>query len=110
VALGTDSLASNPDLDILAEARFLRQHYPEVAPAALLRMLTLNGAEALGAGGVTGSLTTGKSADLVMLPLPDRDTADPHDLIFDSQAAVQAVLFRGGLPCRASGANACISR
>src|SRR5439155_3542819 len=64
VALGTDSLASNPDLDILAEARFLRRHYPEVAPAAILRMLTLSGAEALGFDAITGSLTPGKSADL----------------------------------------------
>src|SRR5262249_8321392 len=47
VAIGTDSLASNPDLDILAEARFLRRQYPEVEPATLLRMLTLSGAEAL---------------------------------------------------------------
>ena len=71
IALGTDSLASNPDLDILAEARFLRAHYPEVEPAMLLRMLTLSGAEALGFDGVTGSLTAGKSADLVVLPLPE---------------------------------------
>lgn len=95
VALGTDSLASNPDLDILAEARFLRRHYPEVEPAMLLRMLTLNGAEALGFGAITGSLTVGKSADLVVLPLPETTPADPHDLILDSTLSVQAVLFRG---------------
>jgi hypothetical protein len=57
VALGTDSLASNPDLDMLAEARFLHQRYPEVSPAALLRMATLSGAEALGWEQITGSLT-----------------------------------------------------
>ena len=94
VALGTDSLASNPDLDILAEARFLRQHYREVAPAAILRMLTQNGAEALGFGAVTGSLTTGKSADLVVLPLPNAEPSDPHDLVLDSDLPVQATLFR----------------
>ena len=43
----------------------------------------------------TGSLTPGKSADLVVLPLPDRDAADPHELILDSAHAVQAVLIRG---------------
>ena len=84
VALGTDSLASNPDLDILAEARFLRRHYPEVAPAAILRMLTLNGAEALGFAAITGSLAPGKSADLVVLPLPNDDLPDPHDLILQT--------------------------
>ncbi len=95
VALGTDSLASNPDLDILAEARFLRQQYPEVEPAMLLRMLTLNGAEALGFGAVTGSLTAGKSADLVVLPLPNAESSEPHDLLFVSALAVGGVMFRG---------------
>jgi cytosine/adenosine deaminase-related metal-dependent hydrolase len=95
VALGTDSLASNPDLDILAEARHLRLHYPEVAPAAIVRMLTLSGAEALGFDSVTGSLTPGKSADLVVLPLPNEDRADSHDLILQSTLPVERVLFRG---------------
>ncbi len=95
IALGTDSLASNPDLDILAEARFLRQHYPEVEPATLLRMLTLNGAEALGIGYLTGSLTRGKSADLVVLPLPAEERSDPHDLVLASSLPVGGVMFRG---------------
>jgi aminodeoxyfutalosine deaminase len=95
VALGTDSLASNPDLDILAEARCLRRHYPEVEPAVLLRMLTLNGAEALGFHAVTGSLTPGKSADLVVLPLPNVESTDPHDLILDSTLPIQRAMFRG---------------
>ncbi len=95
VALGTDSLASNPDLDILAEARFLRRHYPEVTPAAILRMLTLNGAEALGFDAIAGSLTRGKSADLVVLPLPHEERADPHDLVLDSALPVERVMFRG---------------
>ena len=95
VALGTDSLASNPDLDILAEARFLRQHYPEVEPVTLLRMLTFNGAEALSLEAVAGSLTPGKSADLVVLPLPNVEPRDPHDLIFESALPVAGVMFRG---------------
>src|SRR5262249_30827083 len=94
VAIGTDSLASNPDLDILAEARFLRRQYPEVEPATLLRMLTLSGAEALGFEAVTGSLTVGKSADLVVVPLPDDARTEPHDLVFDSALPVQGVMFR----------------
>jgi cytosine/adenosine deaminase-related metal-dependent hydrolase len=83
VALGTDSLASNPDLDILAEARFVHARYPEVNGDVLLRMLTLRGAEALGWGGETGSLTPGKFADVVVLSLPDKDPADPHELLWE---------------------------
>ena len=70
IALGTDSLASNPDLDLLAEARFIHQRYPDVPGDQLLRMATLNGAEALGFGRITGSLVPGKSADLVVVSLP----------------------------------------
>jgi cytosine/adenosine deaminase-related metal-dependent hydrolase len=95
LALGTDSLASNPDLDILAEARFLHRQHPEVAGAGLLRLATLAGAEALGWEHETGSLTPGKSADLVVLPLPGEDSADPHRLVLESAEPVQRVLWRG---------------
>lgn len=95
VALGTDSLASNPDLDILTEARFLHQRYPDVPPAALLRMATLAGAEALGWEHITGSLTVGKSADLLAVPLPDEDDLDPCRLVLRSEQPIQRVLFRG---------------
>lgn len=95
VALGTDSLASNPDLDLLAEARFVRQHYPDVPVPAVLGMATLKGAAALGWADETGSLTPGKSADLVILPLPNDNPDDPHDLVLRSSLPVQAVLFRG---------------
>lgn len=95
VAVGTDSLASNPDLDVLAEIRFLYQRYPDVRAATLLRMASLSGAEALGWAGETGSLTPGKSADLVVLPLPDRDEADPHRLILESTETVREVLWCG---------------
>jgi cytosine/adenosine deaminase-related metal-dependent hydrolase len=95
VALGTDSLASNPDLDILAEARFVCGKYPDVAGAALLRMITLGGAEALGWADEAGSLTPGKSADLVVVPLPAKETDDPYRLVFESSLPVQKTLFRG---------------
>jgi cytosine/adenosine deaminase-related metal-dependent hydrolase len=95
VVLGTDSLASNPDLDVLAEARFLRQLDPTLPDALLLRMVTIAGAEALGLEESCGSLAPGKSADLVVLSLPDEDLANPHDLIFSPAARVRAVMCRG---------------
>jgi cytosine/adenosine deaminase-related metal-dependent hydrolase len=95
VALGTDSLASNPDLDVLAEARFLHRLYPDIPGPAVLRMATLAGAEALGWDRQTGSLEPGKSADLVVLPLEDTPTPDPHRLVLESAAPVRAVLWRG---------------
>jgi len=47
-ALGTDSLASNASLDVLAEARVLAERFPEVPAAKLVTMATWNGARALG--------------------------------------------------------------
>jgi cytosine/adenosine deaminase-related metal-dependent hydrolase len=47
-ALGTDSLASNGSLDVLAEVRALADRFPSVPPRDLLTMATWNGARALG--------------------------------------------------------------
>jgi aminodeoxyfutalosine deaminase len=47
-ALGTDSLASNASLDVLAEARALADRFPAVPASELLAMATWNGARALG--------------------------------------------------------------
>jgi cytosine/adenosine deaminase-related metal-dependent hydrolase len=97
VALGTDSLASNPDLDLLAEARYLHWHYPDFPADRLLHMATLAGAEALGWADETGSLTPGKSADLLVVPLAGNADADPHRQVFDASAtlAPRRVMFRG---------------
>jgi cytosine/adenosine deaminase-related metal-dependent hydrolase len=97
VALGTDSLASSPDLDMLAEARFVRRLFPDVPGATILKMATLNGASVLSWAEETGSLTPGKSADLVILPLPDVETGDPHDLVLESPLPIRATMFRGQL-------------
>jgi cytosine/adenosine deaminase-related metal-dependent hydrolase len=96
VCLGTDSLASNPDLDILAEARFVHAKYPDFPGDRLLKMVTLAGAEALGWADVCGSLEPGKSADLVAVPLADRD-GDPYTLLFSGEIkdTLRQTMFRG---------------
>ncbi|HLK35785.1 MAG TPA: amidohydrolase family protein [Polyangiaceae bacterium] len=47
-ALGTDSLASNASLDVLAECRALADRFPSVPARDLVQMATWNGARALG--------------------------------------------------------------
>ena len=76
VAVGTDGAASNNDLDLLGETRMAALLAKAVAGSATaldahraLRMATLNGARALGIDEHTGSLETGKFADLVALDL-----------------------------------------
>lgn len=95
VALGTDSLASNPDLSMLAEMRHLHRQCPDVPGDVLLRMATLWGAEALGWADETGSLQAGKSADVVVVPLARGNDNDPYKRLFESDLSVQRVLCRG---------------
>lgn len=59
-------------------------------------MATLSGAEALGWADEAGSLALGKSADLVVVPLPPGDDADPHRLVLGADLPVRRILFRGG--------------
>lgn len=81
VALGTDSAASNDDLDMLGEMRTAAllakgvAGSPSVVPAPqALRMATLNGARALGLEHQIGSLVPGKSADVVAINLQAIET------------------------------------
>lgn len=80
VGIGTDGCASNNNLDIFHEmsmaAKLGKVHTRD--PAAMnaksvLRMATIGGARALGLSGITGSLETGKKADIIIL-----DTRKPH--------------------------------
>jgi cytosine/adenosine deaminase-related metal-dependent hydrolase len=95
VALGTDSLASNPDLSILDEMRFLHEHHTDVLGHIILRMGTLAGAEALGWADECGSLEAGKSADFVVLPLEDRESGDAHELWLESEKDISRLWIRG---------------
>ncbi len=76
VALGTDGAASNNDLDLFGEMRIAALLGKGVAndarvlsAARVLRMATLNGAQALGLSRETGSLQLGKAADIVAVDL-----------------------------------------
>jgi cytosine/adenosine deaminase-related metal-dependent hydrolase len=96
VCLGTDSRASAPTLSILDEMRFLYRNDPTRNGALILTMGTLFGAWALRAETVTGSLKSGKSADLAVVALPDRDgDGDPYRLLFESELPVLATAFEG---------------
>ncbi len=92
VCIGTDSLASNPSLSILDELRFLRQQHPEVAAHDLMAMGTIRGAAALGYGDEVGSLTVGKAADMVVIPI---ETGADWATILESNRAPAAVYIDG---------------
>ncbi len=83
VAFGTDGAASNNDLNILGEMSTAAKVHKAVSMDATvvdsktaLKMATLNGAEILGLGDITGSIKAGKKADLVIARL-DRPHVTP---------------------------------
>ena len=81
VALGTDGAASNDDLDMLGEmrtaallAKIVAQDASAAPAAEVLRMATINGAKALHIDHITGSLVSGKSADIVAIDMSEIET------------------------------------
>lgn len=81
VALGTDGAASNNDLDMFGEMRTAALLGKAVAADAsaipavtALRMATINGAKALGLDTCCGSLSVGKSADVIAIDLDYLET------------------------------------
>ncbi len=67
ICIGTDSLASNHQLSILAELRSIKQHYPAIDWEDLLRWGTYNGACALQMDNVIGIIEPGKSPGLLLI-------------------------------------------
>jgi cytosine/adenosine deaminase-related metal-dependent hydrolase len=70
VAVGTDSLASTPDLNLFSELAAMRELAPRVPAAALLDSATRQGARALGFGEDFGSIESGKRARLLAVTVP----------------------------------------
>lgn len=70
-ALGTDSLASNADLNLFEEACFLLDSTPNLRPETVLAMLTAGGATALGQSHLFGSIEPGKRSFLLAVDIAD---------------------------------------
>jgi cytosine/adenosine deaminase-related metal-dependent hydrolase len=70
VAVGTDSLASAPDLNVFAELATMRALAPQVPASALLDSATRQGARALGFDADYGTIEPGKRARLLMVEIP----------------------------------------
>ena len=88
VALGTDSAASNNDLDMFSEMRTAALLAKGVSGDATavpahqaLTMATINGAKALGISDKTGSLSVGKYADLIAVDFSSIEALPVYDPI-----------------------------
>ncbi len=95
VCVGTDSLASNPNLSVLDELRFFHLRCPDLPPEKLLDLGTLCGARALGLERDIGSLTVGKFADLTVWPCREAGERARWQSILESSSSPLAVYVGG---------------
>ena len=113
VTFGTDGAASNNDLNILSEMSTTAKVHKAIAkdPTVLnARQVTLMatrwGAEALGMGDKTGSIETGKAADIVLADMRKPHLTPIYDifshLVYSMNAAdIDTVIINGKIILRA---------
>lgn len=87
--LGTDSSASNHDLDVTRELAALRLLEPAIPPRILVELLTIRGAAAIGVSDRYGALQPGHAADLAVFPVDGGD--DPEGAFADAAGATSPV-------------------
>ena len=94
-ALGTDSMASNEELDMFRELAGFRRMFPGVGEAELLRLGTSAGGQALGIPGA-GCLREGDSFDaLVFSDFPQSSVAETTDILLSRRIPPFILYARG---------------
>jgi cytosine/adenosine deaminase-related metal-dependent hydrolase len=91
VAVGTDSCASSPDLNLVEELRLLHRLTPDEPVENLWELATTRAARALGLADA-GSIRVGDSADLVAFAC---STADPLREILERPVVPNSVWIQG---------------
>jgi cytosine/adenosine deaminase-related metal-dependent hydrolase len=94
VAVGTDSAASSPDLDLMEDLRLVHRQRPDVAVETLFEMATVRGARALGMGERVGTIEAGKTADLCVFAV---GAGEPLREVLERGARPEAVWVGGVL-------------
>ncbi|HXT95519.1 MAG TPA: amidohydrolase family protein [Polyangia bacterium] len=89
LALGTDSLASTPDLSLWGEMATLAAHFPAVPAARLLEAATVGGAQAIGLP-AHGALAPGKRPGVLDV-LVDDPAAPVESLVRDPNPTLRWV-------------------
>ena len=101
ITLGTDSLASTlkhrgrlPELNMFEEMRALAAVTPDLAPGAILKMATANGAQALGRPGELGELSPNALADLIVIPFAGK-MSEANEIVVQHPGDVSASMIDG---------------
>ena len=83
ICLGTDSLASNVDLNLFAEMRQFQKTFPKISPGEILSMATVNPARALRQETRLGKIRFGFYADLISVPCASSSNVFEEIIAFD---------------------------
>ena len=75
IVIGTDSLASNHQLDLIREMYVLQSHFNDLTCEELIEWGTLRGAEILGFDNDLGSFSAGKKPGCVLIKHVDKKRA-----------------------------------
>ena len=75
ICLGTDSLASNDNLDLFEEMRRFSELHPNTSYRDIVEMVTINSARALHQENLLGQIYTGSYADLIAIADPRKNDA-----------------------------------
>jgi cytosine/adenosine deaminase-related metal-dependent hydrolase len=81
IILGTDSLASNHQLNILEEIKTIAKNFPEVKTETLLKWATMNGAKALQMENKFGSFEKGKIPGVVLIENTEGEKVTPQSKV-----------------------------
>ena len=96
VAVGTDSRASNPDLNLFADLQLIAADFPELSAMDVLKLGTANGALALGREGELGTLAVGKQAAISCVVNDDLNAGQKDALVdewlFDLNSRCEPVI------------------
>ena len=94
VCLGTDSLASNDQLNLFAEMQTLIRQFSQMSPEQILQLATTGAAKALNQGEKLGRLAVGAWADMIAVP-QDGAADDPYETVVFSNKPINFSMVGG---------------
>lgn len=95
VGVGTDSSASNTDIDLMSEVRALQDADPSLTPTQLIQLITTMGAIALGCEDRFGMLEPGMEADLSIFDLGRTGSPEADFVARAGSDTLRAVISAG---------------
>jgi aminodeoxyfutalosine deaminase len=95
LCLGTESIVYSESMDLFDELNFAKRLYPHIPAAEMLRWVTQNPADALGAGDRLGSLAEGKLADIIGVRIRPDGMDDMLEQLIAGESDVRLVIVNG---------------